>query len=217
MTERELRAEICEIGRRLYARGFVAANEGNLSVRLGRDAVLCTPTLVSKGYMRPDELAIVDFDGVQSSGPRPRTSEVKLHLAVYRKRPDVNAVVHTHPPHVTAFAVSGTPVPTGFHPEMELMLGPVSTATYATPGTDEFAESVTPHLDRTSAVVLANHGVVTFGPTLEWAWFATEVLDSYCRLLLNAGPLGGARSLTEEQMKELLKCKRGWGFADPRF
>lgn len=216
MTEWELRAELCEIGRRLYARQFVAANEGNLSVRLGPDRVLCTPTLVSKGYLKPADLAIVDLDAIQISGNRPRTSEIKLHLSIYKHRLDVNAVIHTHPPHTTAFAVSGTPIPNGIHPELELMLGPVPTAPYATPGTAAFANSVVPFLEKTSAVLLESHGLVTFGATLEWAWFATEVLDSYCRLLLTARTIGGAKSLTEEQMAELLEAKRKWGFDDPR-
>jgi len=216
MTERELREEICEIGRRLYARGFVAANEGNLSVRLAPDRVLCTPTLVSKGYLKPSDLAIVDLDATQVAGDRPRTSEIRLHLSVYLHRPDVLAVIHTHPPHATAFAISGTPIPNGIHPELELMLGPVPTAPYQTPGTAAFADSILPFLEKTSAVLLESHGLVTFGVNLDWAWFATEVLDSYCKLLLTARSLGGAKTLSDEQMADLLESKRNWGFADPR-
>jgi len=216
MTERELRAEVCEIGRRLYARGHVAANEGNLSARLSPDRVLCTPTLVSKGYLKPADLAIVDLEANQVAGDRPRTSEIKLHLSIYKHRPDVRAVIHTHPPHATAFAVAGTPIPNGIHPELELMLGPVATAPYFTPGTAAFADSVVPFLEKTSAVLLESHGLVTYGANLEWAWFATEVLDSHCRLLLTARSLGGAKPLSDAQMVELLEAKRQWGFADPR-
>jgi L-fuculose-phosphate aldolase len=216
MTEIELREQICEIGRRLYQRGYVSANEGNLSVRLNEDAVLCTPSLVSKGFMQPADLAIVNLAGEQTDGPRPRTSEIKLHLSVYRHRSDVQAVIHTHPPHVTAFAITGKAIPTDIHPEMEFFVGPVPTASYATPGTHEFAQTIVPFLQHSSAIVLANHGLVAFGPTLEWAWFVTEVVDSYCRLLLAARQLGEPQRLTSEQMNELLIMKKSWGLTDPR-
>src|SRR5262245_52873110 len=200
MSEDQLRDDMCEIGRRLYARGYVAANEGNLSVRLADDTVLCTPTLISKGFMNPEDLAIVNMDGDQLSGPRPRTSEIKLHLSIYRHRPDVKAVVHSHAPHVTAFAITGTPIPTNIHPEIEFFVGQVPTASYVTPGTQPFADSVVPYLENTSAVVLANHGLVAFGKSLEWAWFVTEIVDSYCRLLIAAKSLGEPKRLSDEQM-----------------
>ena len=138
MGERELREEICDIGRRLHERGFVAAWDGNVSHRLPDGTFLCTPTLCSKGRLRPDELCVVDAAGRQLSGPRARTSEILLHLVIYRERPDVNAVVHAHPPHATAFAVSGTPIPSGVLAEVEYFLGVVPTVPYETPGTARF-------------------------------------------------------------------------------
>ncbi len=216
MLERELRQEICEIGRRLYARGLVSGSEGNISVRIGPDAVLCSPTMVSKGYMSPDDLAIVDMEGRQKAGSKARTSEILVHLSVYKHRPDVLAVIHSHPPHATAFAVTHTEVPLGAHPELDLFLGPVPMVPYELTGTQKLADAVVPYLDRTTAILLANHGSVTWGPTLERAWFATEILDGYCRLLLNCKAIGTIKSLTETQVAELLALKQRYGWDDPR-
>jgi L-fuculose-phosphate aldolase len=216
MNDHALREQVCEIGRRLYQRGLIAGSEGNLSIRMDANRVLCTPTLVSKGFLRPDELPIVDMDGRQLSGPRARTSEILLHLAIYRNRAEVNAAIHSHPPHATAFAVTGKPIPLSVHPELDFFLGPVPTAPYLLPGTSEFADSIVPYLDRTSAVLLANHGTVTFGATLEWAWILTETLDSYCRLLINAAALGPTQCLSESQVAELLQLKKRCGMQDPR-
>lgn len=216
MRERELREEICEIGRRLYARGLVAGSEGNISVRLDPEQVLCTPTMVSKGYMKPDDLAIVNLEGRQRSGQRPRTSEILVHLSVYKHRPDVQAVIHSHPPHATAFAVTHTELPMAAHPEVELILGPVPMVPYQMTGTQKLADAVVPFLDRTTAILLANHGSVTWGKTLEQAWFTTEILDGYCRLIMNCKVLGQPQLLTQDQVAELLQLKQRHGWSDPR-
>jgi L-fuculose-phosphate aldolase len=216
MPERELREEICEIGRRLYLRGQVAGSEGNISVRLGPDAVLCSPTMVSKGFMSPGDLAVVSLNGRQRPGGKPRTSEILVHLSIYKHRPDVYAVIHSHPPHATAFAVTHTEILNGAHPELDLFLGPVPLVPYELTGTQRLADAVVPYLDRTAALLLANHGAVTWGPTLERAWFATEILDGYCRLLLKCKALGPVKSLTPEQIAELLEMKKRLGWPDPR-
>jgi L-fuculose-phosphate aldolase len=216
MGERELREAVCDVGRRLHERGFVAAWDGNISHRLPEGSFLCTPTLCSKGQLRPNELSVVDGDGRQLSGPRARTSEILLHLVIYRERPDVQAVVHAHPPHATAFAITGAPIPNGVLAEVEYFLGVVPTVPYETPGTATFAESVVPHLDRTNTLVLANHGTVSFAPTLELAWGFTEILDAYCRILLLARPLGGPRKLTDGQIADLLALKQKSSYSDPR-
>jgi L-fuculose-phosphate aldolase len=216
MGERELREAVCDIGRRLHERGFVAAWDGNISHRLPDGSFLCTPTLCPKGRLKPDELCVVDADGRQLCGPRVRTSEILLHLVIYRERPDVRAVVHSHPPHATAFAITGTPIPNAVMPEVEYFLGVVPTTQYATPGTAQFAESVVPYLDRTNTLVLANHGTVSFAPTLELAWGYTEILDAFCRILLLARPLGDPQRLTDEQVAELLALKQKMGYEDPR-
>ncbi|MFO0808151.1 MAG: class II aldolase/adducin family protein [Gemmataceae bacterium] len=216
MGDRELREEVCAIGRRVSDGGFVAAWDGNISARLPNGSFLCTPTMLAKGRLRPDDLCTVDSVGRQLTGPKARTSEILLHLAIYKHRPDVNAVVHTHAPHAVAFAATGTPIPNGVLAEVEYFLGVVPTVPYSTPGTQIFADSVVPYLDRTVALVLANHGVVTFSPTLELACGYTEILDAYCRVLLLSRPLGTPQRLTDSQIGELVALKRKAGYPDPR-
>src|SRR5207248_5483857 len=217
MNERQLKEQICEIGRRVYAKGFAAANDGNISVRLNEREVLCTPTMVSKGFIKPDDLCKVDYEGKQLAGKRPRSSEILLHLAVYKNRPDVNAVVHCHPPHATAFAVAGVPVPKCILPEVEVFLGEVPTAIYETPGTQKFAETIVPHLKSSNTIILANHGTVTFGPDLEKAYWNSEIIDAYCKILLLARQLGRVNYFTEQQTGELLDLKKRLGYDDVRF
>jgi L-fuculose-phosphate aldolase len=216
MDEQELRQAICVIGRRMHDRGLVAAWDGNISARLPDGRVLCTPTMVSKGLVTPDELCVVDADCRQMSGPRARTSELLLHLVIYRERPDVHAVVHAHPPHACAFAITGTPIPNGILAEVEVFLGIVPTVGYTLPGTSAFAESVAPHLGGTNTLLLANHGSVAFGPSLDQAYGQTEILDAYCRILLLARTLGTVRPFTNKQIGELLALKKRLGYSDPR-
>src|ERR671934_2115366 len=217
MNEYKLKEQICEIGRRLYNRGFAAANDGNITVRLNDREVLCTPTMVSKGYMKPADICKVDYEGKQLAGTRRRTSEVLLHLAVYKQRPDVQAVVHCHPPHATAFAVAGVPVPNCVLPEVEVFLGDVPTAVYDTPGTQRFADTIVPHLKASNTIILANHGTVTFGPDLEKAYWNSEIIDAYCKILILARQLGPVNYFTQEQTRELLDLKKRIGYDDPRF
>jgi L-fuculose-phosphate aldolase len=216
MNEYKLKEQICEIGRRLYARGFAAANDGNITIRLNDREVLCTPTMVSKGFMKPEDMCKVDYDGRQLAGTKKRTSEVLLHLAVYKARPDVQAVVHCHPPHATAFAVARQAIPKCVLPEVEVFLGEVPMATYETPGTQKFAETVLPYVKDCNTIILANHGTVTFGPTLENAYFNTEIIDAYCRILILARQIGGVNYFTDQQAKELLDLKKKLGYDDPR-
>jgi L-fuculose-phosphate aldolase len=216
MNEYKLKEQICEIGRRLYNKGFAAANDGNITIRLNEREVLCTPTLISKGFMKPEDVCKVDYDGKQLAGARKRTSEVLLHLAVYRTRPDVQAVVHCHPPHATAFAVAGEPIPKCILPEVEVFLGEVPMAVYETPGTQKFAETIIPYVKDCNTIILANHGTVTFGPTLENAYFNTEIIDAYCRILILARQLGRVNFFTDEQTRELLDIKKRLGYDDPR-
>jgi L-fuculose-phosphate aldolase len=216
MNEYQLKQQICEIGRRLYNKGFAAANDGNLSVRLNDKEILSTPTMVSKGFMKPEDLCKVDYEGKQLAGTRKRTSEVLLHLAVYKTRPDVQAVVHCHPPHATAFAVAREPIPKCVLPEVEVFLGEVPMALYETPGTQKFADTIIPYVKDCNTIILANHGTVTFGPTLENAYFNTEIIDAYCRILILARQLGPVNYFTDAQAKELLDLKKRLGYDDPR-
>lgn len=217
MNEYQLRQEICEIGRRVYAKGFAAANDGNISVRLNEREVLCTPTMMSKGFLKPQDLCVVDYEGKQLRGSRKRSSEILLHLSVYRHRPDVQSVVHCHPPYATAFAVAGVPIPTCVLPEVEVFLGIVPTALYETPGTQKFADTIVPHLKASNTIILANHGTITFGPDLEKAYWNSEIIDAYCKILILSKQIGKVNYFTQGQTKELLDLKKRLGYDDVRF
>ncbi|MDA0832887.1 MAG: class II aldolase/adducin family protein [Planctomycetota bacterium] len=215
--DRKLKEEICEIGRRVYNKGFAAANDGNISIRVGENEVLCSPTMICKGFMTPDDICAVDLDGNQIAGKRKRTSEVLLHLTIMKQRPDVKAVVHCHPPHATAFAIAGESIPQCILPEVEVFMGEIPIAPYETPGGQSFADTVLPFLTATNTIILKNHGTVSFGKTLEEAYWKTEILDAYCRILLLSRQLGPVEYLSEKHSRELLDLKKRLGFDDPRF
>lgn len=212
----KLKQEICEIGRRIYNKGFAAGNDGNISFRLAENEVLCTPTLVSKGFMTPDYICTVDMEGNQLSGRMKRTSEVLLHLAIMKERPDVKSVVHCHPPHATAFAVAREPIPQCVLPEVEVFLGDVPITRYETPGGQKFADTILPFVKKSNVIILANHGTVSFGETVERAYWWTEILDAYCRILMLARDLGKVNYFSEGETRELLTLKDKWGYSDPR-
>ena len=210
-SEFDIKAEMCEIGRRIYARGFASGNDGNISYRLSENAVLCTPTLVCKGLMKPEDICTVDLDGEQTAGTRKRTSEIMLHLEVLRGDPSVKSVVHCHPPHATAFGVAHEEIPSGVLPEVEIFLGVVPRAEYETPGGDAFAQTVRPFIGSANTVVLSNHGVVSWGASLERAYWHTEILDAYCRILMLAKHVGRVERLSEAHVNELLDLRRNFG------
>ncbi len=216
VNEWKLREEMCEVGRRVYNKGFAAANDGNISYRLSEDRVLCTPTRVSKGFMKPDDLCIVDLDGNQVSGKRKRSSEILLHLTIMKTRPDVRSVVHCHPPHATAFAVAHEPVPKCTMPEFEVFLGEVAISPYETPGGQSFADTVIPYAKDTDTILLANHGTVTAGTDLMDAYFKTEIIDAYCRILILTRQLGGPKYYTDEKAAELIRLKPNLNVRDVR-
>lgn len=216
LNEWKLREEMCEVGRRVYNKGFAAANDGNISYRLADDRVLCTPTRVSKGFMKPDDLCVVDMEGAQISGKRKRSSEILLHLSIMKARPDVRSCVHCHPPHATAFAVAHEPIPKCTMPEFEVFLGEVAITPYETPGTQAFADTVIPYIKDTDTILLANHGTITAGSDLMDAYFKTEIIDAYCRILLLAKQLGRVNYYSDEKAAELLKIKPNLGVRDVR-
>ena len=205
------REEICAMGRRIHEKGFIAANDGNLSARLNENEILCTPTMQSKGYLKPEDLCTVDMKGNQLAGVKKRSSEVMLHLQVYRQRPDVQAVVHCHPPHATAFAIAREPIPQCVLPEVEIFLGEVPIAAYATPGSEEFSKSIEPFVPDCNVILLANHGTLSFGTDLELAFWWTEILDAYCRILMLARQLAPIQHIDLAHTKELLAYKQEWG------
>ncbi len=211
------KASICDIGRRLWQRAYVDGNGGNISVRVAGGLVLCTPTLVSKGFMTPEDLCLVDMDGVQRAGEKRATSEILMHLAIYRVQPLARACVHAHPPHATGFAVAGVQPMSCLVPEMEIFCGEVPVAPYFTPGTHEVSEAVARLADRHNTILMANHGAVGWGFDVQDAYFKMEILESYCRTVLVATQLGnGPNRFDPGQVKELLAIKRRLGIPDPR-
>jgi L-fuculose-phosphate aldolase len=217
VNEFRIKQEICDVGHKLYAKGFAAANDGNISYRVGENEVLCSPTLTSKGTLKPDDICKVDLTGKQLAGSKKRTSEVLLHLEIYKLDPAVKAVVHCHPPHATAFAIAGEPIPTCVLPEVEVFLGPIPTTIYETPGGTAFAETIKPHVKNSKVVVLRNHGTVSWGDTLEHAFWWTEILDAYCRMLMLAKQLGRVDRISVPKVEELLDLKERFGMGvDPR-
>ena len=200
-AEREL---ICRVGGLLYDRGYAAANDGNLSVRVGEDRLLITPSGVGKGRMTPDMLLVTDLDGQVVEGDRHPSSETKMHLMVYRRRPDAGAVVHAHPPVSTAFAVCRRGLETPYLAELAAGLGTVPcTPSFAMLSTDEVPESVEPYLPDHNAVLLANHGALAWGADLWGAFDRLETVEHTAKIVLNAEALGGGVPLTAEEVARL--------------
>jgi L-fuculose-phosphate aldolase len=216
ISEWKLKELMCEIGRRIWIKGFCAGNEGNHSYRLSEDRILCTPTGISKGQLKPDDLCVVDLEGKQVSGKRGRTSEILLHLFIYKNRPDIRAVIHSHPPHATAFAIAGMELPTCIHPEAEVFLGRVPTAKYVTPGDTRLGETLAPFVKDANTILLSNHGTVSFDKDLEGAYYKLEIVDAYSRILLLGKQLGYVQTLSMDEMKELLALKARFGMSDQR-
>ena len=216
MNVHKIKQEICEIGDRIYKKGFAAANDGNISYRISETEVVCTPTGISKGFMKPDDLCMVDMTGKQIGGRRKATSEIKLHLAIMKERPELKSVVHCHPPHATAFGIAREPIPQCVLPEVEIFLGDVPVAKYDIPGSQDFANTILPFVKKSNVIILANHGTVSYGETVEKAYWATEILDAYCRMLILARSLGRVNYFTESEAQGLLDLKTEWGFQDPR-
>lgn len=216
VSEFKIKEQMCDIGRRIWLKGFCAGNEGNHSFRIGENRFLCTPTGISKGNLKPDDICTVDGDGKQLAGKRKRTSEFLMHAAIYKARPDVNAVIHSHPPHATAFAIAGVELPTCIHPEAEVFLGPVKTAKYVTPGDKRLGESIMPFVKDSNTVLMGNHGAVCFHADMEICYYQLEIVDAYARILLLTKQLGNVNTLSSNEMVELIQLKERFGFTDPR-
>ncbi len=206
-TERKYREEIVHYGRMLHERGFVAAMDGNLSVRLGEDRILVTPTCLSKGAMRPADMVIVDREGNRVSGRRNVTSEVGMHLLIYRERPDVQAIVHAHPPTATGFAAAGIPLTEPLVCEVVMGLGCIPLARYGTPGTSELAKTLEPYVPEYDAILMSNHGVVAYGDTLEHAYMKMETVEHFAQIALVTHLLGRQQPLQEVEIEKLLLAR----------
>jgi L-fuculose-phosphate aldolase len=213
-----LRAEIVLTGRKLWDRQYVDGNGGNISVRLGSKYILCTPTFLSKGELAPADLCLVDLDGNILAGDRARTSELLLHLEIYKANPRARAVVHCHPPYATAFAITASTPPVGLIPEYEIFIGPVAVAPYETPGTQAFAETVLPFVQDHNTILLTNHGVVCWSDTVTHAEYLVEILDTYCKTCLIAQQIGKPLTfIPDTKIQEILALKRRMGLPDSRF
>ena len=213
VNEFEIKKQICEIGRRIYNKGMVAANDGNISVKLNDNEFLCTPTGVSKGFMTPDFICKVDANGkvIQANGNYKPSSEIKMHMRVYRERPDVTAVVHAHPLYATSFAIAGIPLTEPIMPEAVITLGCVPIAEYGTPSTEEIPDAVSKYLQYYDAVLLANHGALSFSDSLINAYYKMESLEFYAQLMYQSKMLGGPKQLSEEQVQRLYEIRRQFG------
>lgn len=211
------KVEIVAVGRKLWQRQYVDGNGGNISVRIAENAVLCTPTLVSKADLTADDLCLVDLEGNQLVGARPRTSEILLHLEIYKAVPEAKAVVHCHPPHATAYAITGRVPPTCVIPEYEVFVGSVALSPYETPGTQKFAETVLPFVRKHNTVLLANHGIVCWADTVTHAEWYAEVVDTYCWTLMLSAQLGAPLThIPPEKAADLLAIKKKLGLPDAR-
>lgn len=215
----DLKLQICDIGKRLWMRAYVDGNGGNIAIKVADDLVLCTPTLVSKGFMKPDDMCLVDMDGNQILGTKKRTSEILMHLEIMKKQPRAVASVHCHPPYATAFAVAGIEPPTCMIPEFEVFCGAVPIAPYRTPGTLEMGRLVGELAVDHNTILMANHGVVAWSHlNVEDAYWKMEIIEAYCRTIVVAAQLGKPpNTFSPEYMKDLLKIKQNLGIPDPRF
>jgi L-fuculose-phosphate aldolase len=203
-SERKHREEIVRYGRMLHERGFVAAMDGNLSVRLPDERILVTPTCVSKGAMRPADMVIVDLEGKRVSGRRNVTSEIGMHLLIYSQRSDVQAIVHAHPPTATGFAAAGLALTEPLVCEVVMGLGCIPLARYGTPGTSELAQTLEPYVPHYDAILMSNHGVVTYGDTLEHAYMKMETVEHFAQISLVTHLLGRQQPLKQVEIEKLL-------------
>ena len=214
VNEMEIKKQICDIGRRIYNRNMVAANDGNISVKLNDHEFLCTPTGVSKGFMTPDFICKVNEKGevIQANpkGYKP-SSEIKMHMRVYEKRPDVGSVVHAHPMYGTAFAIAGIPLTQPIMPEAVIALGCVPIAEYGTPSTMEIPDNLEKYLPYFDAVLLENHGALTWSTDLNAAYMKMESLEFYAELLYKSKMLGGPKEFDEKNIEKLYAIRRKFG------
>ena len=213
ISEYEIKKQICEIGKRIYDKGMVAANDGNISVKISDNEYLCTPTGVSKGFMTPDYICKVDKEGnlIQGNGKFKPSSEIKMHMRVYQERPDVKSVVHAHPMYATGFAIAGIPLNQPIMPEAVIALGEVPIAAYGTPSTMEIPDAVSKYLQNYDAVLLENHGALTYGDSLLGAYHKMESVEFYAQLLYISRQLGGPNELSQEEVRKLCNMRESYG------
>src|SRR5687768_14544708 len=213
--EEQIRADIVEAGRRLYARAYIASNDGNISARLDDQRLITTPKSVSKGFMTPDMMVIVDYEGKKVAGERDPSTELPMHLQIYRNRPDVNGVVHAHPPTATGFAVAGIPLTRAVLAEVITTLGSIPIAAYGTPSTAELPEAVRKYIKAHDGMLLANHGAVTCGPDVMAAYYKMETIEHFAKISLVARQLGGENLISREEVERLQGLRGFYGIPAP--
>jgi L-fuculose-phosphate aldolase len=210
-TEREHRQDIVDVGRYVWQKGWIAANDGNITVRLDPERILCSPTGVCKGMMHPDDLIIVDMNGRKLEGRLEGTTEIAMHLAVYKLRPDVGAVLHAHPPVATGFATAGRPLNLALLPEVVIGLGCVPLAGYGLPGTPELLDPMLPLIPKYDALMMGNHGAVCYGEDVFKAFFRMETVEHFARITLVAELLGGPNVLPRGEVQKLIDARARYG------
>ena len=210
-TEKELRQDIVEIGRYVWQKGWIAANDGNITIRLDENRVLCSPTGVCKGLMQPEDLIIVDMQGRKLEGRLEGTTEIAMHLAVYNLRPDIKSVLHAHPPVATGFATAGRPLNLALLPEIIIGLGCIPLAGYGLPGTPALIEPMLPLIPKYDALMMGNHGVVSYGEDVFKAFFRMESVEHFARITLVAELLGGPTVLPRDEVQKLVDARQRYG------
>ncbi|MBZ5604095.1 MAG: class II aldolase/adducin family protein [Acidobacteriia bacterium] len=206
-TESQLREEIVQVGRLMFDKGWIAANDGNLSIRLDDDRLLATPTGISKGMMRPEDLILCDLNGAKLCGSRECTSELAMHLTIYQLRPDVRSVVHAHPPVATGFAAAGRALDMALLPEVVICLGSIPLADYGLPGTPALTEGMLPYIPKYDAMLMANHGAVAYGEDILQAYHRMETVEHFARITLVAELLGGPKVLPRVEVQRLFEAR----------
>jgi L-fuculose-phosphate aldolase len=213
----KIKEEIVAVGRKLWMRQYVDGNGGNISYRIAENAVICTPTLTSKADLKTGDMCLVDLEGKQLAGSKARTSEILLHLEIYKAVPEAKACVHCHPAHATAYAITGRVPITCVIPEYEVFVGKVALSPYETPGTKKFAETVIPYVKNHNTVLLANHGIICWADTVTHAEWYVEVTDTYCWTLMLANQLGSPIThISPTHSDDLLAIKKTLGLPDAR-
>src|SRR6059058_2263729 len=213
MDEQTARRDIVTVGRLMYERSYVVSSDGNVSIRLDDGRVVATPTMTCKGRMTEDSLAVTDIEGSALTDRR-ASSELAMHLLIYRERPDVKAVCHAHPPHGTAFAVAGLPIDQPILSEVILTLGCVPLAEYGTPSTDELSDAMRPLVKHHNALLMANHGAVAYGSDLWQAWDRLETLEHTAKIAILSRVLGGSRNLSPDAVEKLINVREAAGYLD---
>jgi L-fuculose-phosphate aldolase len=214
-TEDAFRADIVEVGRRVYARGYVASNDGNISIRLDDETVLTTPRSVSKGFMTPEMMVVTDLAGKKLRGARDASTELLMHLEVYKNRPDARAVVHAHPPTATGFAVAGIPLDRAVLAEVVTTLGSIPIAEYGTPSTPELPEAVRKYIKAHDGLLLANHGALTVGSDVFSAYYKMETIEHFAKISLVARQLGREHLLSRQEVERLQRLRGNYGISSP--